>query len=120
MRDRRDEIAGFGPGIALAIGLGIVSGAATAIVLVAWINLAGIAGTFRPSSAGILEAIGWWAAFWLALSFGMLASLWLGYRGWRLLYPAKRRLDETREEQHAIAAAEAIVQDALRAGARDR
>jgi len=120
VRDRRDEIAGFGPGIALAVGLGVVSGAATVVVLVAWIHLAGIAGTFRPSSGGIAEAVAWWALFWLALSLGMLASLWLGYRVWHVLYPAKQRLDETREEHQAIAEAEAIVEEARSAGTRDR
>jgi len=123
MRDPRDEIAGFGSGLALAVGLGLVSGTATVIVLVGWLRLAGIAGTFQPDAGGVLMAMQWWLVFWLALSAGLLASLWAGYRGWRILYAdrakattATREDDmdsvERREALDAIAAAEAIVREA--------
>ncbi len=121
MRDPRDEIAGFGSGLALAVGLGLVSGTATVVVLVGWLRLAGIAGTFQPDAGGILMAMQWWLVFWLALSAGLLASLWAGYRGWRILYPGRTRSNvttvepdsaERREALEAIAAAEAIVREA--------
>jgi len=121
MRDPRDEIAGFGSGLALAVGLGLVSGTATVVVLVGWLRLAGIAGTFQPDAGGVLLAMQWWLVFWLALSVGLLASLWAGYRGWRILYPdrtrAKSRAEAAdsiarREALEAIAAAEAIVREA--------
>ena len=117
MRDRRDEIAGFGPGLALAVGLGGLSGLATVAVLVGWLQVADISGTLRPEASGFLVAAGWWVVFWLALSAGMLASLWLGYRLWCATYPVKQRQDSTRE---AVAAAEAIVEEARSTGARDR
>ncbi len=117
--DRRDEIAGYGPGLALAAGLGLVSGLATVAVLVLWLQVAGIAGTFRPAAAGVWSTAGWWVAFWLALSSGLLASLWAGYRAWRVLYPVKQRHDVVREEREAVAAAEAIVEAARSSGARE-
>lgn len=120
MRDFRDEIAGYGPGLALACGLGVASGAVTVVVLVGWLRVADIAGTFRPEAGGVLATAGWWIAFWLALSAGLLASLWLTYVAWRALYPVKRRHDDSREEREAVAAAEAIVDDARSAGTRER
>ena len=120
MHDRRDEIAGYGPGLALAVGLGIVSGIATVAVLLLWLQVAGITGTFQPASGGFWATAAWWVAFWLALSAGMLASLWVGYRAWRMLYPVKQRHDDVREERDAVAAAEAIVDAARSSGARDR
>ena len=64
----------------------------------------------------------WWLVFWLALSAGLLASLWAGYRGWRFLYPQRDRSrrvvadpvdpEGIQEAREAIAAAEAIVRDA--------
>lgn len=122
MRRRRDEVEGFGSGIVLAVGLGLVSGTATVVVLVGWLRLAGIAGTFQPDSGGVLLAMQWWLVFWLALSVGLLASLWAGYRGWRLLYPPRNRSRRVvadpvdpegfREAREAVAAAEAIMRDA--------
>ncbi|MGE3960341.1 MAG: hypothetical protein AB7F65_01500 [Dehalococcoidia bacterium] len=120
MHDRRDEIAGYGPGLALAAGLAAVSGLATIAVLIAWLHVAGISGTFRPEAGGILAATAWWIAFWLGLSAGLLASLWLGYRGWRVLYPVQQRREVAREERDAVAAAEAIVERARTTGARER
>ena len=122
MRQRRDEVEGFGSGIVLAVGLGLVSGTATVVVLVGWLRLAGIAGTFQPDSGGVLLAMQWWLVFRLALSAGLLASLWAGYRGWRFLYPQRDRSrrvvadpvdpEGIQEAREAIAAAEAIVRDA--------
>lgn len=124
MYDRRDEIKGFGHGLALAVGLGFVSGAATVIVLVGWLQVADIAGTFQPAGGGLLATVAWWVVFWLALSTGLLGSLWAGYRAWRALYPVKRRRDETRnemrEEREAVSAAEAIVEANRSARSRDR
>ena len=87
MRDRQDEIAGFGPGLGLAAGLGAVSGIASVVVLVGWLHAVDITGTFRPDAGGILATVAWWTALWLALSGGVLLSLWVGYRAWRALYP---------------------------------
>ena len=122
MRKRRDEVEGFGSGLVLAVGLGLVSGTATVVVLVGWLRLAGIAGTFQPSAGGVLVAMQWWLVFWLALSAGLLASLWAGYQGWRFLYPPRRRTRQVvaepadpegfREAREAVEAAEAIVRDA--------
>ncbi len=129
MRRRRDEVEGFGSGLVLAVGLGLVSGTATVVVLVGWLRMAGIAGTFQPHEGGVLLAMQWWLVFWLALSAGLLASLWVGYRGWRFLYPQRDRTLEVvpepadperfREAREAVAAAEAIVRDA-RTNSTDR
>src|SRR3546814_16599304 len=99
MRDRRDEIAGFGPGLALAVGLGGLSGLATVAVLVGWLQVADISGTLRPEASGFLLAAGWWVVFWLALSAGMRASLWLGYRRWGATYPVKQSPDTKEQAQ---------------------
>lgn len=122
MRQRRDEVEGFGSGLVLAVGLGLVSGTATVVVLVGWLRLAGIAGTFQPDSGGVLLAMQWWLVFWLALSAGLLASLWAGYKGWRFLYPPRSRTQQVvaepadpegfHEAREAVAAAEAIVREA--------
>src|SRR5690606_917371 len=103
------------------IGLGVVSSLATVVVLIGWLRFAGVAGTFQPTDGGMLVTMQWWLVFWLALSAGLLLSLWLGYRGWRVFYsahagaPASRdRTLEERETREAIAAAEAIVQAARR------
>lgn len=116
MHDRGDEIAGYGPGLALAVGLGMISGIATVAVLVLWLQVAGIAGTFQSASGGIWSTAGWWVVFWLALSSGLLASLWIGFRVWRIAYPVKQRHDVVREEREAVAAAEAIVEAARSSG----
>lgn len=117
---RVDEIAGTGPGLALAAGLGVVSGLATVVVLVGWLRLADISGTFQSTGSGALETVGWWIVFWLALSAGLLGALWLAFRAWHGVDAVGRRREEAREGQQAIAEAAAILDEARRAGISER
>lgn len=109
---RRDEIAGFWPGVQLAVALATLTGAVTAAVLAGWLWLAGSTGLFTTGS-GLLEAAGWWAVLWLSLSGGLLAGLWGGYRAWAALYPVAGRYRAARaavrEKHEAVRAAEALL-----------
>lgn len=113
---RRDEIAGFWPGVQLAVGLATLTGLVTVVVLVAWLHLAGSTGLFSEDS-DLFRTAGSWALLWLALSAGLLAGLWGGYRAWAALYPLVGRYRASRaavrEEREAVLAAEALL-DAMR------
>jgi hypothetical protein len=113
---RRDEIAGFWPGVQLAVGLATLTGLVTVVVLIAWLRVAGSTGLFSEES-GLLATAGWWALLWLVLSGGLLAGLWGGYRAWAALYPLAGRYRAARaavrEEREAVRAAEALL-DATR------
>lgn len=110
---RRDEIAGFWPGVQLAVGLATLTGLVTAVVLVAWLRLAGSTGLFSADS-GLLETAGWWVLLWLVLSGGLLGGLWGGYRAWAALYPLAGRYRAARaavrEEREAVSVAEALLE----------
>lgn len=115
---RRDELLGFVPGLQLAAGLGMLAGTVTAAVFLGWIAVAGAAGTFGGGSSDVLAAAGWWGVLWIALSVGLLAALWLGYRVWRATYPVARRRETIREQHEAVHAALALLENARRAPER--
>lgn len=110
---RRDEVTGFWPGVQLAVGLATLTGMVTVAALAGWIWFAGAAGLFRAGSTGLIEAAGWWAAFWLVLSAGLLVGLWGGYRAWYALYPLPGRYRAARaalrEERAAVEEAQAFL-----------
>ncbi|MCK9485837.1 MAG: hypothetical protein M0R73_03935 [Dehalococcoidia bacterium] len=109
---RRDELLGLWAGTQLAAGLGLLAGTVTAVVFLAWIAVAGAAGTFGGGSANVLAGVGWWGVLWVALSLGLLTALWLGQRLWLAAYPAARRREAARAQREAVEAAVAMLEDA--------
>ena len=117
---RGDELRGFWPGLQLAVVLGVLAGTITAGVFVGWVALTRAAGLFvAGEQVDVAQVAGWWGVLWVALSVGLLAGLWLGYRAWHAVYPAARRRAVARERRHAVAAAEALIEGARATPARD-
>ena len=120
---RGDELRGFWPAVQLAVVLGLLAGTITAGVFVGWVALTRAAGLFVAGEpVDVAQVAGWWAALWVALSAGLLVGLWLGVRAWHAAYPSARRRQRARlarrEQRHAVAAAEALIEDARTARTR--
>lgn len=105
---RRDEIAGFWPGLAFAAGLGGVSGLTIVAVFAGWTWAVSRSGA-EAGGEELLAAMGWWAALWFALSGALLGALWTAYRAWDVAARIHRRRADAREKRHAVASAEAII-----------
>lgn len=111
---RRDEIAGFWPGVQLAAGLGIVAGTVTVVVFLAWLRITAILGVFEGEETLLLIDAVWLTGLWIAISVALLVGLWLGYLAWERAAERQRQHAYLREQREAVAAAEALL-DAARA-----
>jgi len=111
---RRDEIAGFWPGVQLAAGLGIVAGTVTVVVFLAWLRITTFLGVFEGEETLLLIDAVWLTGLWIAISVALLVGLWLGYLAWERAAERQRQRAYLREQREAVEAAEALL-DAARA-----
>ena len=101
-RSRRDVIEGSRPALYLALGIGLITGAAVALVLILTIVALGAIGGIGSGARSVVTLLGVSITFWLGISLGVTLGLMAGFRAWVALYPAYERRAAAAERRAAI------------------
>jgi hypothetical protein len=107
---QRDVITGTRPAIYFAVGIGVVTGGSTTIVMViAALMVISTGGIAVGTSFGMVQLLGVSIGFWLGVSFSVILGVTVGFRSWVALYPAYERRTATAEQRAAVEEAEALL-----------
>ena len=108
---RRDTLAGVGPAIYLAVGLGAVTGGSVVLVMMIAAFLIAAAGGLGTGVPGLFAMLGVSVAFWIGISLGVIFGITVGFRTWVALYPAYERRHEAAERRAAVLEAESWLRE---------
>jgi hypothetical protein len=98
----RDALAGSKPALYLALGIGVITGGAVTLAMVATALLIGAVGGLGSGASGLFAMLGVSVAFWLGASLGVILGVSAGFRVWVALYPAYERRSAEAEQRAAV------------------